>query len=216
MLWALGFIFLFTVGGVTGVVACQWRDRRRRPRHLLRGRPLPLRAVAGRGVLDLRRLLLLVPEDVRPDVHSELLAHLHFWVFFIGVNVIFFPQHFLGLQGMPRRYPDYTPAFRVLEPDQLARLPDHGRSMLLFFANLIYACRRRKGDGQLLGRGRDDAGMDAVQPAAVPPVRDAAGDRGSSRLPRSPSGRSQDDVGLITASTEHASGRSPGAGRLRL
>ena len=44
-------------------------------------------------------------------MHSELLSHLHFWGFFIGVNVIFFPQHFLGLAGMPRRIPDYSVAF---------------------------------------------------------------------------------------------------------
>jgi cytochrome c oxidase subunit I len=43
--------------------------------------------------------------------YNELLGQLHFWIFFIGVNIIFFPQHFLGLQGMPRRVPDYPEAF---------------------------------------------------------------------------------------------------------
>ena len=49
-------------------------------------------------------------------MYNELLGKLHFWVIFIGVNVIFFPMHFLGLDGMPRRIPDYTPAFALLEP----------------------------------------------------------------------------------------------------
>lgn len=43
--------------------------------------------------------------------YSELLGQIHFWTLFIGVNITFFPMHFLGLQGMPRRIPDYPDAF---------------------------------------------------------------------------------------------------------
>jgi len=72
-------------------------------------------------------------------MHSELLSHLHFWGFFIGVNVIFFPQHFLGMQGMARRYPDFTAAYSYWNEISSYGYWIMAGSMLLFFANLAYA-----------------------------------------------------------------------------
>jgi cytochrome c oxidase subunit 1 len=43
--------------------------------------------------------------------YNEVLGQIHFWSFFLGVNITFFPMHFLGLSGMPRRIPDYPASF---------------------------------------------------------------------------------------------------------
>ena len=50
-------------------------------------------------------------ENLTGAAYSEILAKLHFWLFFVGVNFTFFPMHFLGVAGMPRRIPDYPDAF---------------------------------------------------------------------------------------------------------
>jgi cytochrome c oxidase subunit 1 len=72
-------------------------------------------------------------------MYNEFLGQLHFWVFFVGVNVLFFPMHFLGLSGMPRRIPDYNVAFAKWNA-----LASHGyeimaASMGIFFINLIWS-----------------------------------------------------------------------------
>src|SRR3546814_15496512 len=71
--------------------------------------------------------------------YNELLGQLHFWVFFIGVNVLFFPMHFLGLDGMPRRYPDYPDAYAGYN-----ELASYGYmimavGMAFFFINVIWS-----------------------------------------------------------------------------
>ena len=73
-------------------------------------------------------------------MYNEFLGQLHFWVFFIGVNVLFFPMHFLGQQGMPRRYPDYADAYAHW--NQIASTWGYSImaiGMLIFFVNLFWS-----------------------------------------------------------------------------
>jgi cytochrome c oxidase subunit 1 len=87
-------------------------------------------------------------------MHSEFLAHAHFWVFFIGVNLIFFPMHFLGLQGMPRRYPDYVEAYAHWNHLATVGYFIMATSMVIFFVNIIYSLMfGKKAAGNYWGEG---------------------------------------------------------------
>jgi cytochrome c oxidase subunit I len=153
MVWAMGFIFLFTVGGVTGVyLANGGIDDVVHDTYFVVAHfhyVLSLGAVTGLFA----GFYYWFPK-MSGRMHSELLAHVHFWVFFIGVNMIFFPQHFLGLQGMPRRYPDYTPAYEYWNYISTLGYMVMAASMVVWFANILYAYTAgKKAEGNYWGEG---------------------------------------------------------------
>jgi cytochrome c oxidase subunit 1 len=147
MLWAVGFIFLFTVGGVTGVVLAN------------AGVDLVLHdtyyVVAHfHYVLSLGAVFSIFAGiyywigKMSGRQYPEWAGRFHFWTTFVGVNLTFFPQHFSGLAGMPRRYIDYADALAGWNYVSSIGAYISFASTLFFVCMLIYTLKagRRVGE----------------------------------------------------------------------
>ena len=181
MQWAIGFIFLFTLGGVTGVVLANAGVD-----HYLHDTYYVVAHF--HYVLSLGAVFALFAgwyywfEKMFGVKYNSFLGGLHFWLMFIGSNVLFFPQHFLGMQGMPRRYVDYNPAYAEWHWWSTVGYGITAVATLIFFVMLIEAAiRRRKAEANPWGEGATTLEWTLSSPppfhqySTIPRVKDTDG-----------------------------------------
>ena len=153
MLWAIGFIIMFTIGGVTGVILSNAGiDTYMHNTYYV--------VAHFHYVLSLGAVFAIFAGfyywfgKMSGRAYNETLGKLHFWIFFIGVNVLFFPQHLLGQDGMPRRVPDYTAKFAANNLISSYGYAIMAFGMLFFFVNIGWSLfRGRRVEGNYWGEG---------------------------------------------------------------
>ncbi|MGR3717366.1 MAG: cytochrome c oxidase subunit I [Thermohalobaculum sp.] len=143
MLWAFGFLFLFTVGGVTGVVLSQpGIDRAYQDTYYVVAHFHYVMSLG--AVFTIFAAIYYWMGKMTGRQYPEVWGKVHFWMMFIGANITFFPQHFLGRQGMPRRYVDYPEAFAYWNEISSYGAFLTGSSFLLFIGIMVYTVRAGK------------------------------------------------------------------------
>ena len=167
MQWAVGFVFLFTVGGVTGVVlANAGVDRYMHDTYYV--------VAHFHYVLSLGAVFVIFAgiyywfPKITGYMMPEWIGKTHFWIAFIGSNVLFFPMHFLGLSGMPRRYADYPDAFAGWNLVSSIGAYIFALGVVFFVFGVVYAFMPQgEGSRQPVGRRRHHPGMDPVLAASL-------------------------------------------------
>ena len=165
MLFCVGFLFLFTVGGFTGLILAmtavdvQVQDTYYVVAHF------HYVMVAGALFSAFGAVYFWIPKWTG-HLYDERLGKLHFWLSFISFNVTFFPQHFLGLAGMPRRIPDYALQFADWNAVSSAGAFVFGFSQLLF---LYVVLKTIRGGEKAEARPWDGAqGLEWTVPSPAP------------------------------------------------
>jgi len=141
MLWAFGFLFLFTVGGVTGIVLSQAAvDRYYHDTYYVVAHFHYVMSLG--AVFAIFAGIYFYLPKMSGRMYPEWAGKLHFWAMFIGANLTFFPQHFLGRQGMPRRYIDYPEAFAYWNLWSSIGAFLSFASFIFFFGVILYTLTR--------------------------------------------------------------------------
>ena len=143
MLFAVAFVFLFTIGGFTGLMlALVPADYQYQDTYFVVGH---FHYVLVPGVIfSLMAATYYWLPKWTGHMYNETLGKWHFWLSVISVNITFFPMHFLGLAGMPRRIPDYALQFTNFNVIATVGAFIFGFSQLIFLYNVIKTVRGGK------------------------------------------------------------------------
>jgi cytochrome c oxidase subunit 1 len=145
MLWAVGFIFVFTIGGFTGLILSvapidtQMQDTYYVVAHF------HYVLVAGSLFAMFSGIYYWLPKWTGV-MYSETQGKIHFWWSMISFNITFFPMHFLGLAGMPRRYADYPMQFADFNAIASVGAFGFGLAQVYFFLVVALPAMRGKGE----------------------------------------------------------------------